>query len=205
MNIAWLAAAAFFALAQVSEAGLVGTEVMRESIFQSTASSPLNKLTLLNTITVKDPGVEIPSLKALQVSNPLGMHLVDTAIDIGDNFIEISFRNSAPDTSFAPGFFNGAIYSFHHSVAPSISGALIDRSVTTLGLSDSDVTFSGNTLSINVEGLRFNTSTFARINLTVEGGPPAPVPVPAAVWLFGSGAAAIWGLNRRKRGTDSSA
>lgn len=199
MKIAGLAVVAFYAMTQISEAGLVGTEVMRESIFQSTASSPLNKLTLLNTITVRDPGVEIPSLKALQVVNPLGMHLVDTAIDIGDNFIEISFRNTAPDTSFAPGLFNGAIYTFSHAVAPSISGALIDRSVTTLGLSDSDVTFSGNKLSINVEGLRFNTSTLARINLTVEGGPPAPVPVPAAVWLFGSGIAAIWGLHRRRR------
>lgn len=201
MKIAGMVALAVFAMAQISEAGLVGTEVMRESIFQSTASSPLNKLTLLHTIPVRDPGVEIPSLKALQVSNPSGLHLVDTAIDIGNNFIEISFANSAPDTSFAPGFFNGSVYTFNSSVAPSISGALIDRSVTTLGLADSDVTFSGNKLAINVEGLRFNTSTFARINLTVEGGPPAPVPVPAAFWLFSSGLAAVWQLSRRGKAT----
>ena len=87
------------------------------------------------------------------------------------------------------------MFTFDNAAMPSIRQALIDRTVTTLGLSDSDVTFSGNTLQVNVESLPFNTSTFARINLTVEGG-PSPVPVPAAAWLFGSGLAALVALKR---------
>ncbi len=195
MKTAWMALLALCAVAQSGEAALIGTDVMFQSVFQATSTSPEFKLTSLNTVTVKEPGVEFPSLKALQVSNPSGLRLVDIAINIGDTFIDMNFTNSAPDFRFASGFRNGYKLTFDNAAMPSIRQALIDRTVTTLGLSDSDVTFSGNTLQVNVESLPFNTSTFARINLTVEGG-PSPVPVPAAAWLFGSGLAALVALKR---------
>ncbi|HMU31741.1 MAG TPA: VPLPA-CTERM sorting domain-containing protein [Nitrospira sp.] len=195
MKTAWMALLALCAVAQTGEAALIGTDVMFQSVFQATSTSPEFKLTSLNTVTVKEPGVEFPSLKALQVSNPSGLRLVDIAINIGDTFIDMNFTNSAPDFRFASGFRNGYKLTFDNAAMPSIRQALIDRTVTTLGLSDSDVTFSGNTLQVNVESLPFNTSTFARINLTVEGG-PSPVPVPAAAWLFGSGLAALVALKR---------
>jgi len=195
MKTAWMALLALCAVAQTGEAALVGTDVMFQSIFQATSTSPEIKVSSLNTVTVKEPGVEFPSLKALQISNPIGGRLADIAINVGDTFIDMDFTNSAPDFRFASGFRNGYVFTFDNAAMPSIRQALIDRTVTTLGLSDSDVTFSGNTLQVNVESLPFNTSTFARINLPVEGG-PNPVPVPAAAWLFGSGLAALVALKR---------
>lgn len=196
MKTLWMLLVILCAAAQVSEAALIGTEVLFESIFQASSNSPEIKLSSLNTVTVKEPGIEFPSLKALQTNNPSGLGLVDTTINVGDNFIEFSFTNSAPFTRFASGFRNGYVFTFDNAAMPSIRQALIDRAVTTLGLSDNDVTFSGNKLEVNVESLPFNTSTFARIDLTVEGG-PSPVPVPAAVWLFGSGLAMLGRMAKR--------
>ncbi len=197
MKSSCLALLLLCAIAQVSEAAMIGTDVLFESIFQTTSTSPEIKISSLNTVRVKEPGVEFPSLKALQISNPSGLTLVDVAINVGDNFIDMNFANSAPSTRFATGFRNGYVFTFANSAMPSIRQALINRTVTTLGLSDSDVKFFGNKLEVNVESLPFNTSTFARIDLTVEGG-PSPVPVPAAVWLFGSGLATLVAMRRRE-------
>lgn len=202
MRVAGMAALAFCALASASEAALIGTELSLETFYQATSSSALQTIGFLTTATVKEPGVEFPNLKALQVnSSSSGMQLVNVAINAGNNFIEIDFSNSAPSTVFATGFRNGYEFTFDSSIAPSISSALIDRTVTTLGLSDDDVSFSGNKLAVNVEGLRFNRATFARINLTSQGGPLSLVPIPAAAWLFGSGLAAVWCLSKGKRAT----
>lgn len=99
MRILWMALVAIFGMAQVSQATLIGTELSLETIFQSTPSSSVNTIGFLTTATVREPGVEFPSLSATQVSNPpLGLQLVNVAINSGNNFIEIDFDNSAPFT-----------------------------------------------------------------------------------------------------------
>ena len=65
---------------------------------------------------------------------------------------------------------------FDSSAIVDIVGAEIDSSLTTLGLVPSDISFIGNELFINVESLSFNPTTFARINLVVQGG-PTTIPV----------------------------
>lgn len=193
MKILAIAAVVFCALAQVSEAALIGTELGFQGVYQVNSTSPVSTLTSLNTVTVKEPGIEIPSVKALEVSNPSGLSLVDVSINAGNDFLDIGFAN-AGFSRFASGFRNSYIFTFNSALAPSISSAFVDPALTTLGLTNSDLRFSGNTLEVNVHGLSFNPSTFARINLTSLN----PVPLPAAVWLFGAGLLGLGALANRK-------
>jgi PEP-CTERM motif-containing protein len=189
----------FLSLTQTSQAALIGSQLSVEAIFQLTPSSPIETIGFLTTATVIDPGIEFPSFQALEVPGAgLGTGLVDTSVDVGDNFIEIDFDNTSPFTSFASAFQNTLVFTFDSLAAISITGATIDTGVTTLGLTAGDVTFSGNQLSINVEGLSFNTSTFVQIDLLSEGGPSA-VPLPSAIWLFGSGLLGLLGFRRQSK------
>ncbi len=183
---------------QTSNAALLGTDLSIETLFQQTSSSTIETIGFLTTATVVEPGVEFPSLASTEVVNPpLGLTVVDVAINAGDAFLEIDFDN-VTHTGFAFSFFNGYAFTFDSSLAVTFTGATIDTSVTTLGLTQSDLSFSGNQLFVNVEGLSFNTSTFARINLTSDGG-PSTVPLPAAIWFFGSGLVGLVGVARRKK------
>lgn len=194
MKILAIAAVVFCALSQVSEAALIGTELGFQGVYQVNSTSPVSALTSLNTVTVKEPGIEIPSVKALEVSNPSGLSLVDVSINAGNDFLDIGFAN-AGFSRFASGFRNSYIFTFNSALAPSISSAFVDPALTTLGLTNSDLRFSGNTLEVNVHGLSFNPSTFARINLTSLN----PVPLPAAVWLFGAGLLGLGAMANRNR------
>lgn len=193
-----LVAGIIFAISgQTSEAALLGTDLSIESVFQQTSASPIETIGFFTTATVVEPGVEFSSLAATEVINPpFGLQLVDVAINAGDDFIEIDFDN-VTHNRYLPAFLNGCVFTFDSSVLVDITGATIDTSVTTLGLDQSDLTFLGNQLTVNVEGLSFNTSTFARIDLTSVGG-PVPVPDPATVWLFGSGLLGLLGVKRHQ-------
>jgi preprotein translocase subunit SecF len=65
------------------------------------------------------------------------------------------------------------------------------------GLEPGDVTFTGNELFINVESLRYDRNTFARIDLLVEGNLP-PVPEPGT-WALMLGGLLLPALARRAR------
>jgi len=160
----------FFSLAQSSHAALLGTELSLKIIYQPTSSSTEETIGFLTTAVVDEPKVEFPSVAALDIDGD-NFTLVDVSINVGDNYLEIDFDNSSPYSSFSSGYKNGYVFTFDSGIAATITGATIDNNVTTLGLIESDLTFTGNQLYVNVEGLSFNASTFVRINLTVEGGP----------------------------------
>ncbi len=178
----------FLLLGQTSEAALLGTNLSIETVFQQTSTSAVETVGFLTTATVVEPGVEFPSLAATEVINPpLGLQVVDVSVNAGDGFLEIDFDN-VTHTSFSPAFFNGYVFTFDSSVVVDIASATIDTSVTTLGLEQSDLTFSGNQLTVNVEGLPFNTPTFARIELTSTNGPCGDLlNVPPAIYEKSSG------------------
>ena len=180
---------------QTSQAALLGSQLSVEAIFQSTPTSTINTIGFLTTATVTDPGVEFPSLAALDVPGDT-VTLIDVSIDVGDDFIEIDYANSSPFTLTASGFQNSLVFTFDSAAAITFTGAIIDTNVTTLGLAENDITFLGNKLSINFESLSFNTSTIARINLVSEGG-VSPVPIPSAAWLFVSGLLGLLGFRRQ--------
>ena len=189
----------FFVSTGSSQAALIGSELSLETTFQSTPTSAVETIGFLTTAIVADPGIEFSSLASTEVINPpLGLQVIDVSIDAGNNFIDINFSNSSPFSSFSSAYQNGYLFTFDSASAIDITGASIDSNVTTLGLTANDLVFTGNQLFVNVEGLSFNTSTFARINLTSEGGISA-VPLPSAVWLMGSGLIGLAGIARRKK------
>jgi hypothetical protein len=184
-----------------TQAKLIGTELSLRTLAQATSTSTPFVTSFERTVIVSDSLVEYPDVSSLfnpgsEVPPGFASSLVDVAIDVGDDFIEIDFDNSAPFSVFASGFENTYIFKFDSSAIVDIVGAEIDTSLTTLGLVSSDISFIGNELFINDESLSFNPTTFARINLVVEGG-PTTVPVPTAIWLFGSGLIGLVGMKRK--------
>ena len=174
---------------------LVGTELRLDGLLQATPTSPTSTFTAAVSATVSETEVEYPNVNDFGITDttvpgfPTPLTTVAVAIDAGADFLTIDFDNTAPFNLFAPAFENTYIFTFADAVAPLITSAVIDTSVTTLGLTEDDVTFSGNQLFVNVEGLPFNTSSFARINLTAEATDigPAPVPLPAGMPLILAG------------------
>jgi hypothetical protein len=177
------------------QSALLGTELSIETLYQGTQTSTPTQIGFLTTATVSDSVVEFPSLADLETGSG-GMSLVDVSIDVGDDYLDIGFDN-AGFGYFATGYFNGYVFTFDSDTAVTFTEATVDSVVTTLGLNDSLLSFVGNQLYVNVAGLSFNSTSYARIDLTSEGG-PSPVPVPAAVWLFASGLLGLVGWRRRR-------
>lgn len=199
-----LAAALFISSsAHAATVSLIGTELSLRTEAQATPTSQLFVTSFPASATVSENLVEFPDVESLfdpTVGVPPGFasSLVNVAIDAGEDYLEIDFANSAPFFQFATGFQNTYVFTFASSVAVNITDAVIDTNVTTLGLTDERVTFSGNELFVNVQSLRFNTSTIARINLTAEQA-VAPVPLPAGLPLILTGLLGFGLMARRKK------
>lgn len=174
---------------------LLGTELILNGVQQARPDTKPATFAAGISAIVSATEIEYPNVNDFDLTDttvegfPFPVTLVGTSIDAGADFISIGFENSAPFSQFAPAFQNTYVFTFADSVVPTITSATIDRDVTTLGLDDSDVSFIGNQLSVNVESLFFNTSTFARISLTAvdtpEPKPPvAPVPLPGGLSLI---------------------
>ena len=203
MKIASLVlASSLFALPiQEAIAGLVGTDLSLSTLGQLTPTSQQFTSSFPRIARVDQTTVEFPDVSSLFNPNdpkpPTFGSLVNTWIDAGDNYIEIDF-DSAGSGVFASAFQNTYIFLFSSQALATITGATINTSVTTLGLSQSDVQFAGNRLFVNVEGLPFNPASFARIDLVVEGGPP-PVPEPGSLALLAIGVTTVLTLVKSKR------
>lgn len=182
---------------------LVGTELKLDGLLQATPTSPTSTFTATVSAVVSETAVEYPNVNDFGITNttvpgfPSPQTTVPVAIDAGADFLSIDFDNAGSGT-FSSAFQNTYIFTFADAIAPLITGAEIDASVTTLGLISDDISFSSNRLFVNVESLSFNTSTFARINLSAEAG-VTPVPLPAGLPLMLSGLLGIGLLARRKR------
>ncbi len=73
---------------------------------------------------------------------------------------------------------------------PEISGVTIDASSNMVGLTASDISFTSNTVTVNWEGLSFNTSTIVKLDITFD--PPLdPSQVSVAQTLDGSQSLAV--------------
>lgn len=144
---------------------LFSTKLSLEAIYQHTSTSPIEKISIPKTVTISEPAIEFPSVAKLEIDNLVyDFNLIDVSINAANNFIEIDFDNVSSQGGFSPAYENTYVFTFHRTPPLVITGANIDAT-TTLGLSNSDVTFSANQLRINVENLPFNPTTYARINL----------------------------------------
>lgn len=159
-------------------AALLATELSVQVASQATSSSGMELCTVLVSATVVEPGAEFPNLGSYG-SSCAGLFIVNVDINAGDDFLEIGFTN-AGSGGFANRFFNGYIFTFESDAGIIFESATVDTSLTTLGLTDSSLQFLGNQLFVNVAGLGYNPSSFARISVTA-------VPVPATAWLVATG------------------
>ncbi len=169
---------------------LTGSELRLRTEAQSTPTSQLFVTSFPASAIVSESAVEFPNVASLfdpAVGVPPGFarSLVDVAIDAGSNYLEIDFDN-AGSGSYAAGFKNTYVFTFTAPIALQITDVAIDP-LTTLGLTQDRVTFSGNELFVNVQRLSFNRNSFARLNLTtVAVANPNPGTLPIT-----NGAAAV--------------
>ncbi|BAY73565.1 hypothetical protein [Nostoc parmelioides] len=172
---------------------LVGSELRLRTEAQSTPTSQLFVTSFPASAIVSESTVEFPNLASLfdpSTGVPPGFarSLVDVSIDAGADYLAIDFDNAVGFNSFATGFQNTYVFTFTAPTALQITNVLIDPQ-TTLGLTPDRVTFKGNELFVNVQGLPFNTNSFARINLS--GTTVTAVPEPS--FMFSLGIAALAG------------
>ncbi len=108
---------------------------------------------------------------------------VGSSTIIASNFTFNSYWNDTA-TAGIPVSFNG-FEVFDTSNNPEISGVTIDPSSNMAGLTDSNISFTSNSVSVNWEGLSFTTSTVVELDLTFD--PPLdPSQVSVAQTLDGS-------------------
>jgi len=150
-----------FATSAFAQSSLIGSNITIDTILQSEADSQPQVIGVKTTVPVAEPVVEFPSLKAIQ--GP-GLELVDVAINVGADFLEIDFDN-VTDPQFGDAYFNGYVFTLADDVAFNFIAATVDATATTIGLDNDDVVLSGNQLSINVQGQIISPALFARINL----------------------------------------
>lgn len=156
-----------------AHASLLGTQLTLGTIQQASSTSQPVSGTFPRTATVVDPGVEYPDVNSLTnpgVRLPPGFDsVVNVAIDAGPDYITYNFAN-AGSGRFTTGFQNTYVFTFSDPSTVDLTSATVDPS-TTLGLSNADLSVSGDQLFVNVSGISFNSSNFARIDLGVTGGP----------------------------------
>ena len=141
----------------LNASGFEGKEIQLETFSPNKETPISNKL----VVTVGE-GFEFTDLDNQELS---GANLVDTHIDFSVNSILLDFSESTPSTRFGSATFNGYIFTDVSGAIPKISNVTIDETITTLGLDSSDITFTEDTIEVNVEGLRFNTNTIAKLDV----------------------------------------
>jgi len=163
-------------------ATLVGSELKLRTEGQLTSISQLFVTSFPASAIVSDSTVEFPNVASLfdrSVGVPPGFSrsLVDVSINAGADYLAIDFDN-AGFGRFVTGFQNTYVFTFSAPVALQITDVLIDPS-TTLGLTPDRVTFNGNELSVNVQGLFYNLNSFVRLNLSaIDASGPDYTTVP---------------------------
>ena len=124
-----------------------GAEIQRQSFnpnLQTPSSTPV-------TAIIGD-GVEFGSPTPL-ADNNLALSYIDITGGVAGG-ATIRYEITDPDVvSFLAADFNGYVLTDISDKIPPIENVTIDESENTLGLASSDVTFSENTIEVNVEGL----------------------------------------------------
>ncbi|PSB07989.1 hypothetical protein C7B62_18145 [Pleurocapsa sp. CCALA 161] len=109
--------------------------------------------------SIINDGVEYTELSTLEL-NTLDLFLVDVNIDLdfetetGSIYFEVDENEGSG--SFAPGEFNSYVFTDVFDEIPAIENVILSETANTLGLEQSDITFTENTIEINVESLAYS-------------------------------------------------
>jgi hypothetical protein len=125
---------------------------------------------------VVGPGVEVTNVSDNRAT-----------LDISGSNILIDFTNSS---NWGPAEFNGWILSDQTDSLAAILGVSIDPSTNLSGFSLSNISFTGDSITVNWPGLVFTGSTIVSLNVTI-GDATVPEPSTWAMMLLGFGAAGI--------------
>ena len=112
-------------------------------------------------------------------------------------------NTKVPSTGVYEGFTSGA----DSNLDPNTGAVALTLTGTALSLTSSAAgigTWTGTIVSVGNVGAQwtsFDGTPYSEVyNISVSGAvPPAVIPVPAAVWLFGSGLVGLMGVARRRR------
>jgi hypothetical protein len=74
----------------------------------------------------------------------------------------------AGDTAFQSADFNGFLFTDVSGRIPDIENVTIDETNNTLGLDDSDILFTKNTIAINVEGINYTPGDSVKLDVVFE-------------------------------------
>lgn len=112
--------------------------------------------------------------------NQYTRRLVDVNIDVDVNFdtlngsILFDFSNTARG-QFDSAAFNGYVFT-ELSDLPGIKNVKINKFITNLGISESNITFTENTIDLNVQGLSFDRNNKIQLYFNLEGSSPLNSP-----------------------------
>jgi hypothetical protein len=159
--------------------GLTGASVTG-AIYCCDAPNEANRATNLVTATV-GPGVEFPN--GVFTSLTPGLFPVASTIDISATTLELQYLDTA---AAEPGTFDGYIFTF--SGAPTITAVTADPSST---LTPTDVSFTGNSISINNAGLALTPQSRVLLNVSL-------IPEPMSAGMLIAGLGILTALGRRR-------
>ena len=115
--------------------------------------------------------------------------------DTGTNTAIVTLTETIPTAfNYAPSP-NLALFSAITKTIPTFTNVTLDSSTTAAYYDPSRVLFTGTTFSYDFGGLTITNGGFVQLDITTASA----VPLPGAIWLFGSALAGFIGFNRRKQ------
>lgn len=148
-----------------SSSNTLGTEIQLQ-VFAPDLESPITE-PLISTVRILDEYTELSTLE----SDTSDFSLVDMNIDIdfGAGTIpgRISFEVDENEVSgsFTSGDFNGYVFTDVFDEIPAIANVILNETTNSLGLEASDITFTENTIEVNVESLAYSPGLSAVLDI----------------------------------------